>query len=116
MVMSPNIAALRETVQATIDEGRLGKASFMRCVARVQGPARLEGGLDELGAIAEGWFGSPHERRYRQGEGSGLYLTEMLRWRNGQGALLIVTSAPSKGARDLDVMLVGSRGTLFHES
>lgn len=116
MLMSSNIAALRETVQAAIDEGRLGKARFMRCVARVRGPARLEVALDQLVSIAEGWFGAPHEKRYRQGEGSGLYLTEMLRWRDGQGALLIVTSAPSKGARDLDVMLVGSRGTLFHES
>ena len=116
MVTSPHLSALRETVQKTIDEDGLGKASFMRCIARAEVPNRLEAALDELVALADDWFGAPHEKRHRQGADSGLYLTEMLKWSEGQGALLIVTSAPSKGAPEMDLMLVGSKGTLYHEA
>ena len=114
--MAPNISALRKVVQETIDEGRLGEPKFLRCVALAPGSDELESALGELVSLGEAWFGSPPVQRYRLGEGSGLYLTEMLKWAEGQSASVTASAAPSRGTSSLDLMLVGSKGTLYHES
>ena len=110
-----NLSSLQQVVQQAIDEGRLGKPRFLRCLAQVSSAAKIEGTLSELASLADGWFGSESGASYRLGEGSGVYLTEMLRWSQGQGALITVSTEPSGSRPGLDLMLVGSRGTLYHE-
>ena len=114
--MAPNISALQKVVQETIDEGRLGEPKFLRCIALSSSGDELESALGEIVSLGEAWFGSPPVQRYRLGESSGLYLTEMLKWAGGQSASVTASAAPSRGTSSLDLMLVGSKGTLYHES
>jgi hypothetical protein len=105
-----NLSALSEVVQEAIGEERLGQPQFMRCLAQVSAD-RLGDAIDEWVALGEAWFGSSVATRHRLGEGSGVYLTEMAKWETGQAALITV----SDGAPAIDLMLIGSRGTIYHE-
>ena len=110
------VSALRGVVQEAIDQERLGRPQFMRCIARAPGASDLGRTLGEWMALGDAWFGSPAERRHRLGQESGVYLTEMAIWASGQAALVTVSATISDGAPDVDLMLIGSRGTLYHES
>jgi len=105
-----DLSALSETIQEAIGEERLGQPQFLRCIAQVPA-ARLGDAVDEWIALGETWFGSPVATRHRLGDGSGVYITEMAKWETGQAALVTV----SDGAPSIDLMLIGSRGTLYHE-
>ena len=113
---STDLEELRKTVRQTIKAGRLGTPGYLRCVALAPGPDQLDATLAELESLGQEWFGGPPVRKHRMGEGSGVFLTEMLKWPGGQGATLTVSAAPSRGSPELDLILVGSRGTLYHES
>ena len=108
------LSALSEVVQEAIGEERLGQPQFLRCLAQV--PAdRLGDAINEWIALGEAWFGSSVATRHRLGDGSGVYLTEMAKWETGQAALITVSSTGSNGAPAIDLMLIGSRGTIYHE-
>ena len=109
------ISALQSAVGQAIQQGRLGAPKFLRCILSVGGSEGLEAVLSDLVSLGEVWFGARPIQRYRLGEDRGVYVTEMLRWPEGQGALLTVSTAAPLGAPYLDLMLVGSRGTLYHE-
>jgi hypothetical protein len=105
-----DLSALSETVQEAIGEERLGQPQFLRCIA--QAPAgSLRDAVDEWIAMGEAWFGSSVDTRHRLGGDGGVYVTEMAKWKTGQAALVTV----SDGAPAIDLMLIGSRGTLYHE-
>lgn len=114
MVRQAELTALRATVRETIDQQRLGTPRFLRCIARAGDREQLEATLDDLASLGESWFGSQPAQRHRLGADSRLYLTELLKWPEGQGALLTVSSAAG-GLPRFDLMLIGSRGTLYHE-
>jgi hypothetical protein len=111
---SDRIASLRRVVGETIEQGRVGEPKFLRCIAGAEDPREVEASLDELVSLGETWFGSAPVHRYRLGADSGVYLTEMVKWRDGQGAIVTVSTAPS-GTPPLNLLLVGSRGSLYHE-
>ena len=108
--------ALRRVVQEAIDAERLGQPQFMRCVARAADSASLGSILDSLVSMGESWFGSRAATRTRRGEESGVYLTEMSTWETGQSAVVTVSASAGGGSSSIDLMLVGSRGTLYHEA
>ena len=108
------IHALRSVVQTAIDEGRLGVPGFVRSIARVTETRKLEDAVAGLISMAEAWFGSTSERRYRMDPTPHVHLTEMVSWGEGQGA--VVTAAVAPGSTPaLDLIVVGSRGTLYFE-
>ncbi len=109
-----DLSALSEVVQEAIGEERLGQPQFLRCLAQVSAD-RLGDAIDEWIALGEAWFGSSVATRHRLGEGSGVYLTEMAKWETGQAALITVSSTGSNGTPAIDLMLIGSRGTIYHE-
>ena len=74
------LARVREVVAGVIDEGRLGVAQFLRCHAVTADADLLDSSLVSLTSLGEAWFGSRPARTHRLGEGSGLYLTDMLTW------------------------------------
>ena len=115
MTDDTDTAALRKVVQAAIDGGRIGSPRFLRCLARTRDRRQIASSLDDLVSLGEAWFGSRPRRRYRLGEEGGVYLTELVKWPEGQAALLTVSLAASDGPPALDLMLVGSRGTLYHD-
>ena len=108
------LAQVREVVTEVIDEGRLGVARFLRCHAVTADPGLLDSSLAALTSLGDSWFGSRPTRTHRLGEGSGLYLTEMLTWDGGQGAICTVSVGSYPEPR-LDLLLVGSKGSLYHQ-
>ena len=106
--------SLDQAVRQVIDEGRVGRPSFARCVSRVDA-ASLEDEMTELISLATGWFGGPASDSFPQRDDGGTYRTQMLKWPAGQGALLIVSTVPVLRGPHLDVMLVGSKGTIYFE-
>ena len=114
--MPDHLEALRQVVQEAIDDERLGQPQFVRCVARAQDGGSLDSSLETLASMGESWLGGPPASSTRRGEGSGAYLTEMSTWDTGQGALITVSATGGSGTADIDLMVVGSRGTLYHRA
>ena len=114
MFEETELAQLREAVAGVIDEGTLGAARFLRCHAVTPDAGPLDSSVAALTSLGEAWFGSRPTRTHRLGEGSGLYLTEMLTWDGGQGAICTVSVGSYPEPR-LDLLLVGSKGSLYHQ-
>ena len=108
--------ALQRVVQEAIDTERLGQLQFMRCIARAPDGGSLGSVLDALVSMGESWFGSPAATQTRRGEGSGVYLTEMSTWETGQSAVVTVSASAGPTLAGIDLMVVGSRGTLYHQA
>ena len=114
--MPDHLEALQQVVQEAIDDERLGQPQFVRCVARAPDGGSLDLSLETLASMSESWLGGPPASSTRRGEGSGAYLAEMSTWNTGQGALITVSATGGSGTADIDLMVVGSRGTLYHRA
>ena len=108
------LSQLREVVSDAIDGGRLGVTRFLRCHAVTDDPRLLGASLSALTSLGDAWFGSSPSQAYRLGEDSGLYVTEMLKWQGGQGAIVTVSVGSAPEPR-IDLLLVGSKGSLYHQ-
>jgi hypothetical protein len=112
--MTPDyLETLRGVVQEAIDAGSLGAPRYLRCVAALPPGNGLEDTAGGLGDLASTWFGSEPSQCHRLGGSGAVYVTEMRQWSMGQGA--IITVSRSQSGSKLDLMLVGSRGALYHE-
>lgn len=114
MFEETELAQIREVVAGVVDEGSLGAARFLRCHAVTPDAGQIDAALSSLGILGEAWFGAAPARARRLGEGSGLYMTEMLTWDGGQGAIVTVSVGSHPEPR-LDLLLVGSKGSLYHQ-
>ena len=114
MFEETELARIREVVAGVVDEGSLGVARFLRCHAVTPDASLLDPTLASLGALGEAWFGAGPARTHRLGQGSGRYLTDMLTWDRGQGAIVTVSVGSYPEPR-LDLLLVGSKGSLYHQ-
>ena len=101
-------------VRDAIGQGRLGTPKFLRCVAVVSDSAHLQAQLDAVVGMTEDWFQAAHSSQYSFGDGD-LYHTQMLKWQDGRGALITIGVDISVVATSIDIMLVGSRGTLYFD-
>jgi hypothetical protein len=110
----PELSQLREVVSDAIGGGRLGSARFLRCHAVTDEPGLLGASLTALTSLGDAWFGSSPTQAHRLGEDSGVYLTEMLKWRDGQGAIVTVSVGSHPEPR-IDLLLIGSKGSLYHQ-
>ena len=115
MVRQNKVVSLRIKVQEAIDQQRIGAPKFLRCIVRTNNREHLEEKLAELLPLGEAWFGTQPTQSHQFGNDSNLYLTNLLKWPEGQGALLTVFSSNSDSFPQFDLMLIGSRGTLYHE-
>ena len=115
MGTSIDIPGLKQTVQDAIAEGRVGTPSFMRCIAQTDDPSDVVELVEELTALGETWFGSKAQTSHSPGAADGVYRTVVLKWPKGQGAVVTVSADPTNGQSNLNLMLIGSRGTLYHE-
>ena len=115
MVNENHLRALDEAVREALEQGRVGLPSFVRCVAVTSGDG-LEGILEDVVTLVEGWFDGPHRDRHRRGDDGRSHVAEMLRWEDGRGALILVGSPPAVAGPELDLMLIGSRGTIYHQA
>jgi len=114
---------LYQTVKHALDAGRVGSPVFVRYVAQIaSGREELRGVLAEALAMANSWLGASPQRVYVQGCGDAGQLTATVQYSGGQTALLSVGVAPPvyaealRTAPQIDLMLLGNKGALYHDS
>ena len=107
---------MRNVVSKAIDDGRVGSPKFLRCIAQTAGTEGLDATLADLLSLAEACFGGGPIKRHDLTDGSGTYLSEMVKWSQGQSAILTVAPGPANAPVTLDLMLVGSRGALYNDA
>lgn len=107
------ISELKKVVQEAILEGRIGRPSFMRCVASTEDPAQLTSVMNDLTSLTEVWFGALHSSTYSPVTEESILRTTLLKWSDGRGAL-ITASVDSSATCDLNMMLIGSNGALYY--
>ena len=111
--MSDYWEALRKAVQRAVDDERIGRPAALRLTVHVAGGApEAEAQSARLRTMAAGWFGGEPVSIYSAGgqDQPGLHA---LRWAGGQSALVAVSAGPGRSGGNL--MLMGTRGTLYHE-
>ena len=107
---------LQLAVRQAIDDGSLGAPRFARFVAYSPLSGLTAITANRLAAISEGWFGSPCANRTTRRDPTGVSVTDLLKWPDGQGAIIVVSSTPQATGASIDLMLLGSRGVLYHEA
>jgi hypothetical protein len=107
---------LEQAVRRVIDDGSLGVPRFARFVAYSPLSGLTSITANRLAAMSEGWFGSPCAKRSTRRDPTGVSVTELLKWPNGQGAIIVVSSSPPSTGASIDLTLLGSRGVLYHEA
>ena len=100
---------LDRAVRTTLDEGRIGRPVYVRCVHCTDGEPVTQAA--SWLAQFEDWLASRIASIYAQGEAP---LTVMIQCLGGQSAQLIVS--PAHGAARADLMLIGDRGALYFEA
>ena len=70
--------------------------------------------VSEIAALANGWMPSSPARVYAQGAAEATQVTVMLHYAGGQMALLSVNRVEVETA--IDIMLVGTKGVIYHET
>lgn len=106
---------LKKSVQSVIEKNRIGSPVFLRCVLHVaDNTANLLPSLGEVAALANGWMPSPPARVYAQGGAEATQMTVMLHYVGGQMALVSVNRVDIETA--IDIMLVGNKGVIYHET
>ena len=116
MAISTDLSNLRVVVQDAIDKKQLGGAKFLRCVRHGVEAGDVDAALGELRSLAGQWFGAEPVQEHMTADDKGVARTMMLKWPAGQGAILTVSTVASSNPASIDMVLVGSRGTLYHES
>ena len=110
-------SALQSTVQGELDQGRLGRAVFLRCLAEVsESPQELRSSLDTVLKVADSWFGAQPEQVEVQGSEQERQFTAAARWPQGQTALVSIVSPSQRSAPRVDLILLCSRGAIHHQT
>jgi len=113
---------LRTAVQRVIDQGGIGRPAALRLTVHTRGAeADIRRCLQGAEGVAAAWFGGRPDSTYSVGDpgdgsagGPGMPTVTALKWTSGQNAILSV-SADAHGRVGGNVMLMGSRGTVYHE-
>ena len=106
-----------ERVASIIQQGRLGKPSFLRCTTQVNKPSSdLQTVLDHLLQLAEHWFESAPTNTYQLDSITDNILTVSAKWAGGQGAMISVIGIPLDQASKLDIVLLGGRGAIYFDT
>ena len=106
---------LKKSVQSVIEKDRIGSPVFLRCVLHVASDtANLLSSLGEVAALANGWMPSAPASVYAQGGAEATQTTVMVHYVGGQMALVSVNRVDAETA--IDIMLVGNKGVIYHET
>lgn len=111
-----HLQQLDHAVRRAIDDGSLGTPRFARFVAYSPLSGLTSITANRLADMSEGWFGKPCASRSTRRDPTGVSVTDLLKWPDGQGALIVVSSTPQATGASIDLMLLGSRGVLYHEA
>ena len=106
---------LKKSVQSVIEKDRIGSPVFLRCILNVaDDTADLLLSLGEAAALANGWIPSAPARVYAQGGTEATQTTVMVHYVGGQMALVSANRVDAETA--IDIMLVGNKGVIYHET
>lgn len=109
-----NWELLRDAVQRVIDDGGIGRPATLRLTITARGAdSEAKQHLAECQKAAAEWFGSQPDSSYSIGD-SGNPSVTALKWKSGASAILSVSAVPS-GRVGGNAMLMGTRGTIYHE-
>lgn len=111
-----HLEQLDQAVRRAIDDGSLGTPRFARFVAHSSLSGLTTITANRLADMSEGWFGVPCASRSTRRDPTGVSVTDLLKWPDGQGALIVVSSSPQATGASIDLMLLGSRGVLYYEA
>ncbi|MCI0881567.1 MAG: hypothetical protein J4O05_05620 [Chloroflexi bacterium] len=109
-----NWELLRTAVQRVIDQGGIGRPAALRLTVHTRGSeSDARRCLQGAEGLASAWFGGRPDSTYLVG-GPDMPTVTALKWATGQSAILSV-SAGTHGPVGGNMMLMGSRGTVYHE-
>lgn len=106
---------LKKAVDSVIDKDRIGSPVFLRCVLNVTSENNsLLQPAAEIAALSNGWIKSDPQSVYAQGDVNATHVTVMVKYNDGQMAVLCVNRVETETA--IDMMLVGNKGVIYHET
>lgn len=106
---------LKKSVESVIEKDRIGSPVFFRCVLNVDNEiVSLLHPAAEIVALSNGWIPSEPETVYAQGDVNASQVTAMVKYNDGQMAVLCVNRVETETA--IDIMLVGNKGVIYHET
>ncbi len=106
--------SLQKSVQTVIKSGRIGSPVFLRCVCQIATEKSLLQPAAAVMALANEWMPAEPERIYAQSDAEATQLTLMVQYAGGQSAVLSVNR--TRAEPECDVMLVGNKGVIYHET
>jgi hypothetical protein len=111
------IQLIKQSVQSVIDGGRIGGPVFLRCMVQVPvDGANMTDGIASLTALANTWIPSSTEQIYAQESADATQITAMVKYTGGQTAILSINRIPENQEASVDLILVGNKGVIYHET
>ena len=108
---------LYKTVKEVLDSGRIGSPVFVRCIAQIASDREnLKDVLAEALATANLWLDASPQRVYAQGGKDAGQITATVHYVSGQTALVSVGTVKANGTPRADLMLLGNKGAIYHDS
>ena len=109
--------SLQQSVQSVINEGRIGSPVFLRCMLQI--PIKGESIAQvtaALAALANTWMPSSPEQIYVQKSADAIQSTAMIQYSGGQTATVSVNCIPPDTETSVDLILIGNKGAIYHET
>lgn len=106
---------LQKAVDSVIEKERIGSPVFLRCVLHVADDITdLLQPASDIFALANSWMPSKPQHIYVQSNNEKVQITVMVKYATGQMAALSVNRVDVETA--IDIMLIGNKGTIYHET
>ncbi|HIE26491.1 TPA: hypothetical protein EYP66_04325 [Candidatus Poribacteria bacterium] len=108
---------LYQTVKEVLASGRIGSPVFVRCLAQIASDrVHLQDALAEVLATASAWLGAHPQQVYAQGGEDAGHITAAVHYVSGQTALVSMSATKTDGPPRVDLMLLGNKGAIYHDS
>ena len=108
---------LQQSVSSVIAEGRIGSPVFLRCMVQIPlTGASVVSSMAAVAAVANTWMPSKPERIYVPDKLAATQMTAMVQYAGGQTAMLSVNRIPAVGEASVNLMLVGNKGVIHHDT
>jgi hypothetical protein len=109
--------SLQQSVQAVIDGGRIGSPVFLRCLLQLPIESdEVVQSVAALATLANTWMPSSPEQLYVQGSPDAVQSTAMIQYEGGQTANLSINRIPAERAGSVDLILIGNKGVIYHQT
>jgi len=109
--------SLQQSVQSVINGGRIGSPVFLRCMVQISiNRENIVQATAALAALANTWMPSSPEQIYVQKSADAIQSTAMIQYSGGQTATVSVNCIPPDTEISVDLILIGNKGAIYHET